>query len=146
LEVIFLTGQRFSDLRDKNPSDFEFILIGLIRPRDELYRRVDQRIDFMFDRGLIQEVEELLNKGYDENLSSLSAIGYRETINVIHGECSIDNAKVIMKRKTRQFIRRQANWFKPDDPQILWFEMIPDPLEQIVSEINNRFTDTSTHA
>ena len=139
LEVIFGTGDLFSKQKEKQPPDLEFKVIGLTRPRDELYERVDARIDAMFDQGFVDEVKRLLEAGYAADLPTLSAIGYREVIQFLHEEISLEDAKVAMRRKTREFIRRQANWFKPDDPQIEWHEMIPDPLEKITLSIHEWF-------
>jgi tRNA dimethylallyltransferase len=86
-----------------------------------LYERVDQRIDMMFENGFLEEVKTLLAQGYAPSLPTMSAIGYRECIRVINGELSEEQAKVEIRRITRIFVRRQANWFKPDDPQIRWF-------------------------
>jgi len=132
LEVIFKTGRKFSAQQVKSAPDLEFYTIGLSRPRDELYRRVDERIDQMFARGLLDEVRNLLADGYSEQNPPLSAIGYREAIEVLEGRMNVEEAKVVMKRKTREFIRRQANWFKRDDAAIHWYAMEPDPLERIL--------------
>ena len=97
------------------------ITIGLNRPREELYQRVDERIDKMFADGLVDEVRGLLGKGYSPTLPSMSAIGYRECVSVAQGSMTVEQAKVEMRRLTRVFVRRQANWFKESDPQIHWF-------------------------
>lgn len=121
LEVIFTTGRRFSEQRGSGESPFHLITIGLTRPREELYQRVDERIEKMFADGLLDEVKGLLAKGYSPTLPSMSAIGYRECVSVVQGSMTMEQAKVEMKRLTRIFVRRQANWFKESDPQIHWF-------------------------
>ncbi len=121
IEVILRTGQRFSDQRKITTSPFSRKIIGLIRDRGDLYRRIDQRIENMISGGLIQEVEKLLKSGYSAHTPSMSAIGYREICSFINGDISLEEASVIMKRNTRQFVRRQANWFKENDPNIKWF-------------------------
>jgi len=80
LEVIFSTGRRFSDQRQKGDSPYQFYLLGLTRPRSELYLRIDARIEAMFTQGLIEEAQALLQKGYNPDLPTLSAIGYAEAI------------------------------------------------------------------
>lgn len=135
LEVIFKTGMKFSSQRQKEAPDYEFELIGLNRPRAELYQRVDERIEKMFVDGLVEEVQNLLAKGYSEANPPLSAIGYREVIDVIRGNMTLEDAKVQMRRKTREFIRRQANWFKTSDENIHWYEMQPDPLARILTDM-----------
>jgi tRNA dimethylallyltransferase len=121
LEVIFTTGKKFSAQRGQSDSPYHLITIGLMRPRAELYQRVDERIEMMFANGFIDEVQGLLEKGCSPALPSMSAIGYRECVRVIKGELTIEQAKAEMKRITRVFVRRQANWFKESDPQIRWF-------------------------
>jgi tRNA dimethylallyltransferase len=135
LEVIFLTGHRFSDQRLKAVPLHHYKVIGLTRPRVELYKRVDDRIESMFVDGFVQEVEDLLSMGIPLETHSLSAIGYSEVIRYFQGEISLEEAKVLMRKKTRNFIRKQTNWFKPDDPIIEWFEMDPDPIEEISSSV-----------
>ena len=135
LEVIFKTGRKFSIQQQKTAPDLSFWMIGLNRPRSELYQRVDERIEAMFELGFVEEVKTLLEKGYTISDPPLSAIGYREVIGFIQGEMSLDEAKILMRRKTREFIRRQANWFKSTDEQIHWYEMTPDPFEMILSDL-----------
>ena len=122
LEVILSTGRKFSDQRRQVDSPYHLITIGLTRPRPELYERVDQRIDAMFANGFVDEVKGLLEKGYSPTLPSMSAIGYRECVSVAKGLLTEDQAKFEMRRVTRIFVRRQANWFKESDPNIRWFK------------------------
>jgi tRNA dimethylallyltransferase len=135
LEVIMTTGRRFSDLRRQADSPYHLITIGLNRPREELYRRVDERIDLMFANGFVEEVTGLLAKGYRPTLPSMSAIGYRECIRVVKGEWTVEQAKVEMRRVTRIFVRRQANWFKESDPNITWFKVEAGTIEEIEKNI-----------
>ena len=122
LEVVFSTGLRFSDQRGQGGSPYRLLTIGLIRPRPELYARVDTRIEAMFAAGLLNEVRNLLAKGYSPDLPTMSAIGYRECALVLQGMMSLEDAKMQMRRLTRIFVRRQANWFKAQDAEIHWFE------------------------
>jgi tRNA dimethylallyltransferase len=141
LEVILTTGRRFSEQRGQSESPYQLITIGLIRPRTELYKRVDQRIEAMFANGFVDEVKGLLEKGYSPSLPSMSAIGYRECIRVAKGELTEEQAKAEMRRATRIFVRKQANWFKESDPHIKWF--LPDQKkthEQIEQYIRNTQT------
>jgi tRNA dimethylallyltransferase len=123
IEVIFKTGKPFSEQRGLGYCHNSILQIGLIRPRDVLYRRIDDRIEQMVQNGFIQEVQHLLEQGFSRELPSLSAIGYREIISHLAGEISLDEAVQKIKRQTRQYVRRQANWFKPDDPHIHWFSL-----------------------
>lgn len=145
LEVILSTGQRFSDQRRQGPPVYDLLLLGLNRPRPELYERVDARIQSMFEAGFIEEVQTLLNQGYPPDLPTFSAIGYREVIAYLQGEISIEDAIMQMKKLTRVFVRRQANWFKAEDPDIHWFtvgDQTIDELEETIRVwIDQRFTN-----
>ena len=121
LEVIQTTGRKFSEQRGQGDSPYQLVTIGLSRPRTELYERVDQRIDVMFENGFVDEVRGLLAKGYSPSLPTMSAIGYRECVRVIQGEFTEEQARAEIRRATRVFVRRQANWFKETDPEIKWF-------------------------
>ena len=138
LEVIFLTGRKFSQQRQKIGCPFTVIKIGLNRPRPELYQRIDLRIEAMIENGLLAETQALLQKGYTSDLSTLSAIGYREIIAYTRGEMGLEEAVVLMKRMTRQFVRRQANWFKETDPEIHWFMMNDTVMDQIDSLLESQ--------
>ncbi len=122
LEVILTTGRRFSEQRLRGESPYRLIAVGLRRPRAELYARIDARIDSMFEAGLLDEVAALLAKGYGPDLPSMSAIGYREAVRIVRGEWTVEQAKVEMRRATRAYVRRQANWFRETDAGIRWFE------------------------
>jgi tRNA dimethylallyltransferase len=126
LEVIFNTGRRFSEQRSKSMLPYQYKLIGLKRERGELYARIDARIEQMLAGGFADEVRELLARGFAPDAPALSAIGYAEMAACITGEMSMDEAVVLIKRRTRQFVRRQANWFKENDPRIRWFSMDGD--------------------
>ena len=123
LEVIFGSGQRFSEQRKVTESPYSFLILGLNRSRSSLYQRIDQRIDQMIRQGFIEEVAGLLEKGYSPALPSMSAIGYREISAYLNHELSLDEAIRLIKQRTRNFVRRQANWFKTNDPQIHWFNL-----------------------
>ena len=133
LEVILTTGSKFSEQRGQGESPYHLITIGLLRTRKELYERVDQRIEAMFASGFVEEVEGLLAKGYSPTLPSMSAIGYRQCIRVIQGEITEEQAKAEIRRATRIFVRKQANWFKESDTEIKWFKVE----ERIVNRIGS---------
>jgi len=135
LEVILTTGRKFSEQRGQSESPYQLITIGLNRPREELYQRVDERIDLMFANGLVDEVKGLLARGYPDTLPSMSAIGYRECVSVAKGLLTVEQAKVEMRRVTRIFVRRQANWFKESDPNIMWFKVENGVGQEIESKI-----------
>jgi tRNA dimethylallyltransferase len=136
LEVILLTGRRFSEQRLRRSSPSGVLQLGLFRPRPELYARIDARIDAMLQAGLVAEVQNLLAQGYSPHLPPFSAIGYREVIAYLQGQISLEEAVRQMKHNTRVFVRRQANWFKETDPHIRWFDAsAPDALETVLTLI-----------
>lgn len=146
LEVIRLTGKKFSEQRGIAESPYHLLTIGLMRPRPELYARIDARIESMFTLGLLDEVQHLLNSGYSPELPTMSAIGYRECVKVLNELMDVELAKVEMRRLTRSFVRRQANWFKLEDPFIHWFEAGRDSLEEIENTIRYfLMKDTQVH-
>lgn len=122
LEVILSTGARFSDQKKRGIPPYRVLQIGLTRPRSDLYARIDQRIEYMVQNGFIEEVNNLLEQGYSSDLPTMSAIGYSEICMVIQGKISLEEAVINIKRSTRKYVRRQANWFKLDDPEIQWFQ------------------------
>jgi tRNA dimethylallyltransferase len=123
LEVIFTTGELFSAQRKQTDSPYNPLVIGLLRPRAELYERIDHRIEQMFENGFINEVKGLQDRGFSPDLPSMSAIGYREVASYLRGESSFEEAVMLIKRYTRNYVRRQANWFKPSDPDIHWYNL-----------------------
>ena len=140
LEVIFSTGEKFSSQKQKTGSQFSILIIGLKRPREELYQLIDQRIDEMIKIGLVSEVKSLLEAGYPEDLPAFSAIGYQQIIYYLKGRTTLEESVRLMKRLTRQYVRRQSNWFKPDDPRIHWLDVnegIFDAIAGIISKKDN---------
>jgi len=138
LEVILISGKPFSNQRIRLTCLYKMINIGLTRPRVDLYERVDKRVDAMFANGLVQEVRGLLEQGYSQELPAMSAIGYKECIDYITGVVTLEQAKEEVKRKTRIYIRKQANWFKPEDPTIHWFNISEENLDSIINYISSK--------
>ena len=137
LEVILTSGRKFSGQRGKIGSPYRILQIGLMRPRDELYQRIDQRIEMMLNQGLVDEVKSLLEVGYTPECSAMSAIGYKQIAAYLSGESTLDGAVSQMKSKTRKYVRQQANWFREDDPNITWFSASNDPFDGILNEIQH---------
>lgn len=140
LEVIFKTGKRFSESRTKSKSPFEILTIGLKWERQELYQRIDNRIEQMLGDGFEDEVRDLISQGYKNALLKMGVIGYTEMISYLDGEISLDEALMLIKRNTRKYVRRQANWFKPNDPEINWLDA-KDPaiLEKMLGLVSAKF-------
>lgn len=120
LEVILSTGKKFSDLRNKDEPPYNTLIIGLELPREVLFTKIDERVDAMISQGLVGEVQKLLDAGLGPALEKMRVIGYQEIIAHLRGEISLEEAVALIKRNTRAYVRRQANWFKPTDPDIHW--------------------------
>ncbi|OGN91161.1 MAG: tRNA (adenosine(37)-N6)-dimethylallyltransferase MiaA [Chloroflexi bacterium RBG_13_48_10] len=131
LEVILSTGKRFSDQKMSGFRLYKPLIVGLTRPRVELYQRIDDRITFMIENGFIDEVQRLLDMGYSPDLPTMSAIGYAEIVATIQAKITLDEAIVLIKRRTRKFVRRQANWFKENDPAIHWYQVNAGTLDEV---------------
>ncbi len=123
IEVCIVTGQPFSALQTKQPPPWPIVQIGLTRPRERLYARADARIEVMFAAGWVDEVRELLARGYSPALPSFASLGYREVAAYLAGDYDLEEAKVRIRRATRNFIRRQYNWFRLTNPAIHWFDL-----------------------
>lgn len=135
LEVIFTTGRRFSEQQGKQPPPYDILILGLERPRDELYARIDARIEAMLAAGWVDEVRRLLEAGYTPDLPAMSSIGYAELAAYLRGVYSLEEAVARIRKRTRVFVRRQANWFKRNDPRIHWFRMGPGVEERILDRV-----------
>ncbi len=122
LEVYEATGRPISYWQAKEPPDFETLVIGLRLPREELYRRIDGRVERMMAAGLIAEARNLLAMGYARELSSMSGIGYKEACAHLAGELTLEEAAARIKTETHRLARHQNAWFKADDPRIRWLD------------------------
>ena len=127
LEVQHVTGKPFSAWQQRTAPPFQPMLIGVDVDREELYRRIDTRIDGWFAAGLVDEVRDLLARGYDERLPSMSGIGYREIAAMLRGELTQEQATQQMKFATHQYARRQLTWFRRDQ-RITWL-VAPTPVD-----------------
>ncbi len=94
--------------------------IGLMRPREELYKRIGQRVERMMEQGFLEEVKGLLEKGFHRDLKPLQSLGYRHIIAYLYGELTLSDAMEQLKRDTRRYAKRQITWFR-SDPSIRWF-------------------------
>jgi tRNA dimethylallyltransferase len=124
LEVCRLTGKKLSELqRSHSFGDrlYRHLFVCLDPGRPILYERIDNRVDIMIKRGLIEEVSQLLQRGYARELKSMQSLGYRHAAMVVAGETDLDEAIRLMKRDTRRYAKRQLSWFR-SEPDALWFE------------------------
>ena len=139
VEVFLLTGQKFSELFKKNikNNNFKFLKIALERDRENLYDRINKRVDIMFEQGLVDEVKNLY-KIYGEKLYKLNIIGYNEIIDYINGKISLDEASYRIKLNSRHYAKRQFTWFKADK-EYQWFNLDEVSEQEIVKTIYTLF-------
>ena len=126
LEVIRLTGAPFSAQRSRwrseCPARNSQPFFGLTRSNDDLRSRIDARVDAMFALGLVEETEQLLNHGLAENKTAMQAIGYRQVVEHLRHERSLEETIALVKQRTRQFAKRQMTWFRRQLPA-RWLEV-----------------------
>ena len=125
-EVFLLSGRPFSSfnqayVKAQRQSRYPAVRVGLTMPREALYAAIDRRVDLMMNKGLLDEVKGLYNKGYDRRLPAMQAIGYAQLLAYLDGEVTLDGAVERIKRATRQFAKRQLTWFRRDE-RIKWFD------------------------
>jgi len=137
LEVCQATGVPFSQLQNKQPPDFDTLIIGLTTGREDLYRRIDQRVDRMIEQGLVAEIMGLLDKGYGLDLSALSSLGYRQIGLFLEGRLTLDVAIQQIKFETHRFARHQFAWFRANDKRIHWFDVRQDFMSQAIEMVGN---------
>ena len=117
LEVYRTCGRPISELRQTHgfgQEAYRSLKLALDVERDDLYRRIDTRVDGMIERGLLGEVERLLNLGYTRDLRSMQGLGYRQIGAYLHGDYSLERAIELIKRDTRRYAKRQWTWFRGD--------------------------------
>jgi len=136
LEIYDAIGQLPSQLQRKEPPDFPILLIGLTQERSELYRRIDSRVDKMIQSGLVAEVEQLLKKGYNLSLPSMSGIGYKQIVQFLRGEMTLPEAVDRIKYETHRLARHQYAWFRLGDSRIHWFNTSKMKAEGDVATLN----------
>jgi tRNA dimethylallyltransferase len=130
IEVTSATGRPFSAWRTKGDAPAATI-VGVESPREELYRRIDARVDGMIAAGLVDEVRSLIAAGYGCRLPAMSGIGYRQICEHLAGERTLEDAVARIKTETHRLARMQHTWFRRDDPRIRWLDAsAPDPREQ----------------
>ena len=131
VEVCRMAGVPYSSLRTNTPKDrgFRIIRIGLNREREELYGRIDQRVDLMLEEGLEDEARQLWPL---RHLNALNTVGYKELFDYFEGKTDYAEAVRLIKRNSRRYARKQLSWFRRDD-DIRWFH--PDDYEGIVEAI-----------
>jgi tRNA dimethylallyltransferase len=125
LEVYYQAGIPISILqrnKTSSPLPSPILILGLKREMNDLYQKIEARIDRMFQEGLVEEVENLLAQNYSEDLNALNAIGYRDVIAYLRGKQTLETTKYLFKRDTRRLAKRQMTWFRKEE-QVRWYDL-----------------------
>ena len=140
LEICLGTGQPYSSFLNRNKASREFnvIKIGLQAPREEIYDRINQRVDIMIREGLVEEARKLFPY---KDLNALNTVGYKELFEHFEGKSTLEEAVAAIKMNTRRFAKRQLTWFRKEE-DIHWFEYTTHP-SQIISFIENQINKGS---
>lgn len=138
LEVIQITGKPFTanlprEASSRYPDAHQF---GLVMDREELSNRISQRVDAMWERGFVAEVERLMASGITSGVTAQRALGYLQIIAFLEGKVSEEEAREETKRATRQYARRQETWFSRDN-RITWISPAQNPFERVLSSLNS---------
>lgn len=136
---VALSGNKMNDFSSdlKFNENYEPIIIILNRDRQHLYERINKRVDIMFEKGLVDEVKNLLNLGYTKDMISMQGIGYKEIIKYLDKEYTFDETKEIIKRDSRRYAKRQLTWFRRYE-NAKWYDLDKyDDLNLLKDEIIN---------
>jgi len=139
VEVFYQTGEKFSILSKKNikGNNFKFLKVALERDREHLYDRINLRVEIMMQNGLLEEVRYLYEK-YGDVLKKINIIGYSELISYINQELTLEDAKELIKKNSRNYAKRQFTWFK-NDHEYVWYDLDKMTQDEIFSDILKRF-------
>jgi len=143
LELTEATGKTISKLQGKHrfaDKRYKVLKIGLQMEREALYDRINQRVDVMIEKGLVNEVRGLLERGYSQDLKSMQSIGYRHMVDFIKGRVLLDETIRTLKRDTRRYAKRQMTWFNAD-PEIVWTK--PDHAEDIMLHVKDFYHEST---
>ncbi|WP_456082867.1 tRNA (adenosine(37)-N6)-dimethylallyltransferase MiaA [Leptotrichia sp.] len=121
IEVCKITGGKFSELRVKNikKNNYNFLKVFLTRNREELYERINKRVDVMIQKGLVEEAKKVYNT-YEDSLYKISAIGYKELFNYFDGKVSLEEAVEEIKKESRRYAKRQMTWFRKESNYLIY--------------------------
>ena len=143
LEIHQATGRKPSNMGKGEAPPFPTLVIGLTMERQELYRRIDDRVDDMMAEGLLEEVRELAAEGYAPGQGALGSPGYRELGEYLSGLTSLEEAVARSKTQTHRMARRQYTWFKPGDPRIHWLDADAEHLEERAAALVASFLESN---
>ena len=136
LEVFNETETPISQLQRMEAPKSDIFVIGLTADREELYRRIDARVDRMIELGLVDEVKRLMSRGFDFTMPALSSIGYRQIGHYLNDELTLPGAIQQIKFESHRLARQQYTWFRLEDTRIHWFDIQRTTDAQIMGPLN----------
>lgn len=136
LEVFYNTGRKFSELKKERKKiiDLDYLSYIMDIERDTLYNNINKRVDLMFDNGLLEEVKSIIKMNVNINCTSMQAIGYKECYDyLVNNSMSFEELKEIIKKRTRNFAKRQLTWFRREEHK----RIKPEDIEKVAKEIKD---------
>jgi tRNA dimethylallyltransferase len=133
LEIVLITGRSKVELEGANPPPYSILQVGLTRPREELYQRIDRRVVEMVAAGLVEEIQDLLAAGYAPTLPAMTSLGYREISAYLRGEMTLEEAITRIQLETHRFVRHQTTGFRKMNG-IQWFDLSQAGSEALVMQ------------
>ena len=138
LEIVSTIGKAFSSLRGKEKiigGDYNYFTIGLEKQREELYKSINKRVDNMVSKGLLDELKNVIGRGYSRELTALNTVGYKEWFPYLDGDMEFEKCVELIKRDTRRYAKRQMTWFRAQK-NIRWIDpCVPGAVEEQFDEI-----------
>ncbi|MGR6835806.1 tRNA (adenosine(37)-N6)-dimethylallyltransferase MiaA [Syntrophomonas erecta] len=138
LEVYELTGKPFSSQQKRQVDRYNLVAVGLYLEREQLYDRINRRVDLMLEQGLIDEVKGLWKQGYDLRYNAMQALGYKQVLFYLEGFVTFQDMVEEIKRETRRYAKRQYTWFKRDK-RIVWIDVGRYSEDEMVEKIYTRW-------
>jgi len=143
LEVFMTTGRPMTELEGKEPPDWRVLWIGLTMPREELYRRIDERVERQIARGLVDEVRRLLREGVPPTVPAMTALGYRQIVAYLEGKITLEEAIARIKYDTHRYARHQMTWLRRLE-QVEWYDVTEAGWYEAVRERVRTFLEEET--
>lgn len=138
LEIYEKSGRTMSEQSGKSPPPYDFLILGLTQPREHLYARIDERVERMYSEGWLDEVRVLRERGITASHPSMSAHGYREALEVVTGESSVEDAIARTRFIIHRYVRHQQTWFRRFQ-EVRWFDSSTDGWQEEATEAVTAF-------
>ena len=137
LEIYEVSGIKKSEIRDDMEPKREYFAVALDYPREELYKRINKRVDEMFESGLLEEIENLLRQGINENYQCMQAIGYKEVLECLKNDSNQSTMRDMIKQNTRRYAKRQITFFKKLKG-LIWLKPYEATAEKVLELMNEQ--------